>query len=143
MNIIDKQITKLDKFQRRHRYLAFSYAVIKKYGDDEAGYQAALLTYYGFLSLFPLLLVLTTVVALVAKDDLHLQKTIVDGVTNYIPVLGDQLTGHIQTIHKNGVALLIGLVLTVYGARGVAMAFRHGLDHVWHVPRYKRDGFPK
>lgn len=143
MNIINKTLARIDKFQRSHRPFAFIYAVIKKYGDDEAGYQAALFTYFAFLSLFPLLLVLTTVAGIVAKDNPELQNTIVDGITNYFPVLGNQLSGHIQGIHKSGVALLIGLALTLYGARGVADAFRHGVNHIWQVPRNSRDTFPK
>ena len=43
-----------DRLQRKHGALGFPYAVVKKYGDDEGGRQAALITYYGFLRRFPL-----------------------------------------------------------------------------------------
>jgi len=140
MNIAEKLIHKIDGFQRRYRLPAFSYAVVKKYGDDKAGYQAALLTYYGFLSLFPLLLVLTTVAGLVARNNPHLQKSIIDSLTSYFPVLGTQLSSHIQTLHKSGLALIIGILFTLYGARGVADAFRHGVNHIWQIPIQRRDG---
>jgi hypothetical protein len=45
-----------DRLQRKHGVLGFPYAVVKKYGDDEGGRQAALITYCGFLSIFPVLL---------------------------------------------------------------------------------------
>ena len=45
-----------DGLQRRHGVLGFPYAAVKKYGDDEGGRQAALITYCGFLSIFRLLL---------------------------------------------------------------------------------------
>jgi len=118
------------------------YAVVKKYGDDEAGYQAALLTYYGFLSLFPLLLVLTTVLGFISGSHPALQATIVHATTNYFPGFGKQLSG-VQGLHKSGVALVVGILFTTYGARGVADAFRHGINHIWRVPRVDRDGFPK
>jgi membrane protein len=51
----------VDAYQRRHRWLGFSLAVIYKFGDDQGLYLAALITYYGFLSLFPLLLLLVTI----------------------------------------------------------------------------------
>ncbi len=142
MKILNSAIQKIDSYQRQHNWLGFPFAVIKKYGDDDAGYQAALLTYYGFLSLFPLLLILTTVVVVIPGHSRHLQQTIIDSTTNYFPVLGSQLAGHVETIHKTGSALLIGILFALYGARGVADAFRHGVNHIWRVPRRLRTGFP-
>ena len=141
MNIIQKTTEKIDRLQQRYRLSAFIYAVIKKYGDDQAGYQAALLTYYGFLSLFPLLLVLTTVTTFLTDN--QTQQSIIKSVTDYFPVLGNQLSGHIQGLHKSGIALAVGILFTLYGARGVADAFRHGVNHIWQVPLADRDGFPK
>jgi YihY family inner membrane protein len=143
MNIIQKTIHRIDSLQQNHRLPGFIYAVIKKYGDDQAGYQAALLTYYGFLSLFPLLLVLTTLTTLLAGNHPELQDTVIKSVTDYFPVLGNQLSEHVGGLHKSGVALAAGILFTLYGARGVADAFRHGVNHIWHVPIVKRDGFPK
>jgi YihY family inner membrane protein len=143
MNYIQKRLRAIDQFQQRYRFTAFTYAVIKKYGEDQAGYQSALLTYYGFLSLFPLLLVLTTLTGIIAGSHPNLQHSIIHGLTNYIPVLGNQISAHVQGIHKTGIALLIGILFTFYGARGVADVFRNGVNHLWRVPLTKRDGFPK
>jgi YihY family inner membrane protein len=143
MNFIQKTVQTIDNFQRRNRFLGFIYAVIKKYGDDETGYQAALLTYYGFLALFPLLLVVTTLTGMVSGNHPELQKTVTDSVTDYFPVLGNQLSSHITTLHKSGPALIIGILITFYGARGVADVFRRGINHVWGTPRDKLTGFPK
>jgi YihY family inner membrane protein len=143
MNVIQKTINTIDNFQRRHRFPGFVYAVIKKYGDDDTGYQAALLTYYGFLSLFPLLLVITTLTSAVTDSHSELQKAVTDGVTDYFPVLGNQLSSHVTTLHQSGPALIVGILLTLYGARGVADAFRRGINHVWATPRDKLEGFPK
>lgn len=141
-NPIPKVLQMLDRWQRKHTATAFAYGVIKKYGDDEAGYQAALLTYYGFLSLFPLLLVLTTVLGILAGHHQHFQATIINGTTHYFPTFGSQLSAHLGSFHKTGLALLIGMVFTLYGARGVADAFRHGVNHIWRIPKVKRSGFP-
>jgi len=54
--LVNRIIAWADRLQREHGVLGFPYAVVKKYGDDEGGRQAALITYYGFLSIFPLLL---------------------------------------------------------------------------------------
>ena len=143
MKILKKIVHKVDTFQQRHRFTAFSYAVIKKYGEDNAGTQAALLTYYGFLSLFPLLLVLTTVANNVIGNNPHLEATVIDGITDYFPLLGDQLSAHVHGINSSGLALAVGILFTLYGARGVADAFRKGVQHIWQVPESKRDTFPK
>jgi len=143
MKILNAVINKLDHWQQRHTWSALTYAVIKKYGEDESGSQAVVLTYYSFLSLFPLLLVLTTVTSLVASSHPSLQADIIRSTTNYFPVLGNQLAQHISTLHKNGVALIVGIIFTLYGARGVADAFRRGVQHIWQVPRSQRATFPK
>ena len=130
-------------YQQRHHWLAFIYAVIKKYGEDSAGYQAALLTYYGFLALFPLLLVLTTLTGMVLGRYPHLEATVLRSITDYFPLLGNQLTAHIHGLRRSGFALFIGVLFTLYGARGVAAAFSHGVQNIWHVPKQQRDGFPK
>ncbi|HEY5152803.1 MAG TPA: YihY/virulence factor BrkB family protein [Candidatus Saccharimonadales bacterium] len=143
MKILNTVINKLDAWQQRHHWSAMIYAVIRKYGEDESGSQAALLTYYSFLSLFPLLLVLTTVTSLVANNHPGLQHDVIRSTTTYFPVLGNQLAQHISTLHKNGLALVIGIVFTLYGARGVADACRRGVLNIWRVPKSQRAGFPK
>lgn len=142
MNVIERTLNLTDNFQRRNRLIGFLYAVIKKYGDDQAGYQAALLTYYGFLSLFPLLLVLTTVVNLIAGSQPGLHDAILRAVTDYFPGFGRQLA-EIKGMDKQGLALLLGILFTLYGARGVADAFQNGVNHIWRIPQADRDPFPK
>lgn len=140
---MQKIIRSIDAVQRHFRLPGFVVAVIKKYSDDEAGHRAALLTYYAFLSLFPLLLVLTTLTEFMTSEHARLQDDIINGTTNYFPVLGVQLSEHVHTLQKSGLALFIGIIFTLYGARGVADAFRHSVRHIWGIPKQDRDNFPK
>lgn len=143
MNIIQRTIGKFDTFQQRHSKIGFLYGVIKKYGDDEAGYQAALMAYYGFLSLFPLLLVLTTVIKLVLSSDSELRRSILSGATQYFPsLLGSDLSKSVHGMGGTGFAIVVGALFTLYGARGVADVFRSVVNHVWEVPYVRRIGFP-
>lgn len=141
MDILKRIARRLDRFQQHHRAAAFSVAVVKKYGDDHGGYQAALLTYYGFLSLFPLLLVLTTLAQVLLRNESHLKSRIIEGATNYFPVLGTQLQQNVHGVGKSGWALVFGLLLLIYGTRGVADAFRHCVNNLWRVPLERRSGF--
>lgn len=143
MNIVQKTIGGIDAWQRRHRYPAFLYAVIKKYSDDQAGYQVALVTYYGFLSLFPLLLVLTTVAGMIGQSNPEFGQELIKSVSSYFPVFGQALDDSVRSLGKNGPALIIGLLFALYGARGSADAFRNAVNHIWHVPVAKRSGFPR
>jgi YihY family inner membrane protein len=143
MNSIQRFLRAIDRFQRHHSVVGFPYAVIKKYGNDEAGYQAALVTYYGFLSLFPLLLVVTTVAGFVGRHDPVFGRRLVTSVSSYFPVVGKQLDSSVHGLNKGGPALVVGILFTIYGARGVADAFRHAVNHIWHIPQADRSGFPK
>src|ERR1700733_14627518 len=69
-----------DRVQRRHVVLGFPYAVIKKYGDDDGGREAALMTYYGFLSIFPLLLLGVAVLSRVLADNPELRQRLITAI---------------------------------------------------------------
>jgi uncharacterized BrkB/YihY/UPF0761 family membrane protein len=67
----------LDRFQRRHRWAGLPLAVVYKYNDDQGNYLAALITFYGFLSVFPLLLLLVTVLGYALHGNADLQQEVV------------------------------------------------------------------
>jgi len=133
----------LDAQQQRHHAISFPYAVIKKYGDDEAGHQAALITYYGFLSLFPLLLVATSAIGLIAYHNPDLRARLIADINSYFPIVGTQLQTQVHTTSHTGVALVTGALFALYGARGIANAVHGALDHAWAVPKVKRSNFPQ
>jgi membrane protein len=116
-------------------------AVWKKFGDDSAGNLAALIAYYAFAALFPLLLVLVTVLDIVLKNDPALQKKLLNSALAQYPVIGPQL-GHIGRLHEAGLALVIGLVGTFIGSRSVATAMQNALNSVWEIPITARPSFP-
>ncbi len=142
-NIFERIVLWLDRFQQKHRTFGFPYAVIKKYGDDNAGHQVALITYYGFLSLFPLLLVATSVVDLVSQHNPELRARLLHDISSYLSVFGTQLQAQIHASNRTGAALALGLLVALYGTRGIAYAVRNTLDHAWEIPKARRSGFPK
>lgn len=142
LNFVQTVVAKVDSFQRRHMGLALPIGIIKKFGDDGGGHLAALMTYYGFLSLFPLLIVATAFAQIVSQGNVELKDKIINGVMSYFPAIGDSLAASLQTPSRSGVAVFIGLIIAFYGARGIAAAVRHALHIVWAVPRKERGGFP-
>ena len=114
---------------------------MKKYGDDQAGNLAALLAYYGFFSVFPLLLVLVSVLGLVLRDDQELQRRILESALRDFPVIGTQISRNIRGITGNSVALSIGIVGTLWGGLGVVRAAQDAMNEVWDVPLKDRPNF--
>src|SRR5438270_12845024 len=102
---IDILLKRVDGYQRSSGLAGFLFAVFKKYGEDEAGHRAALLAYYGFLSLFPLLLVLTTMLKLVLRNESQMRNQIIQGAVTYIPIVGHDLQHNIHGLGKTGIAL--------------------------------------
>ncbi len=141
-NAPEKVIAHIDAFQRRHAWLSLPYGIVKKFGDDGGGHLAALMTYYGFLSLFPLLIVATAFAQIVSQGDAELKDRIINAVTSYFPAIGDSLAASLHTSSRTGLALIIGLLIAFYGARGIADSVQNALHVVWAVPRKKRAGFP-
>ncbi|HWT55907.1 MAG TPA: YihY/virulence factor BrkB family protein [Candidatus Microsaccharimonas sp.] len=141
MDYINHRLHWLDRLQRSHPIFGFPFAVIKKYSDDKGGYQAALLTYYGFLSLFPTLLLTTTAMQWFLHADSHLKQRVISSVTNYFPIIGQQLQQNVHGFSKTGLPFLIGLLVLLYGLRGTADVFRQTVNNIWHVPIDKRSGF--
>jgi YihY family inner membrane protein len=134
-------VKRLDAFQRRYRVTAFLYAVQKKYSDDRGGYLAALVAYYGFLSLFPLLLASFTVAAYVLAGDQHAIQTVEQHLGSY-PIIGPAVTELAgQHLRGSPLAVVIGVAGLVWGATGLAQAAEHTMNEAWNVPEHDRPGF--
>ncbi|GAA1986185.1 YihY/virulence factor BrkB family protein [Catenulispora subtropica] len=133
---------RLDTFQQRHTWLAFPVAVWRKLSDDQVGDLAALLTFYAFLSLFPLLLLLVTVLGFALHRDPALQQWVLRSALADFPVIGDELRGDIHAVGRGPAGLVAGLIGSLLGARGLADAAQNVLNRLWAVPYNRRPGFP-
>ena len=128
---------KLDRLQRRHKAAGFPIAVVYKYIDDSGPYLAALITYYAFVSLFPLLLLFSTILSSVLAGDPELQQRLIDSALSQFPVVGDQL-GEPEQLSGGVVGVLVGVLGSLYGALGVAQAVQYAMNTAWSVPRNSR-----
>lgn len=133
---------RIDAFQQRHRWLAFGVAVWKKFSDDQAGNLAALTAYFAFVSIFPLLLLLITVLGVVLRDHPELQQKVLNSALTDFPVIGQQLRENVRSLNRTGVGFVVGIIGTLIGARGVTTAIQNAMNTVWEVPRRDRPGFP-
>jgi YihY family inner membrane protein len=139
--VFKRLLDRIDQYQQAHGWAAFPYAVIRKFGDDQAGNLAALIAYFGFFSLFPLLLVFVTVLGFVLHGNEHLQHQILNSALAQFPIIGDQLKNNVGSLKGNGFGLIIGLVGALYGGLGVAKAGQNAMNEVWDVPMTDRPTF--
>jgi YihY family inner membrane protein len=134
MGSVQRLLKRIDRFQQTHTWAAVPYAVIKKFGDDEAGNLAALIAYYAFFSIFPLLLVFFTVAGFTLSADM--KKQLADAIHRLL-----RIDISPAGLKGSGGGLVVGLLLTLYGGLGVAKAAQNALNRVWEVPKAKRPNF--
>lgn len=129
----------LDRRQQQLRGVRFLGAVFKKFGDDQAGQLAALISYYAFVSIFPLLLVLVTILGFVLEGHPQDQKKILDGTLGEFPLLSDQLKLH--SLKGSAAALAIGIVGSLLAGMGIMGAAQNAFNRIWAVPFKSRPNF--
>jgi membrane protein len=128
---------RVDAYQRRHARAGYPIAVLYKFFDDTGGHLAALITYYAFLSLLPLLLLASTLLAVVLQGDAGAQHAVLTSALRQFPVIGDQLKQP-QQLSGGTLGVVVGSLGALYGGLGVALAGQSAMNTVWSVPRNQR-----
>src|SRR5580700_4190691 len=137
--LVSRIIAWADRLQRRHGVLGFPYAVVKKYGDDEGGRQAALITYYGFLSIFPLLLLGVAVLSRVLAGHPDLRQRL---ITEIVPkALRSTVEQSLAALPTSTIPFIAGLVGLLLSGTGVVFSAYQTLNHVAAVRFRCRAGF--
>ena len=138
---MQRYLHRIDEFQKHRPYVAFPFGVVKKFGDDQGGNLAALIAYYGFLSLFPLLLVMFTVLGFVLHGHPGLQEDLRTSALADFPIIGDQISRNVTSVRGSGIGLAIGIIGTFWGGLGIANAAQNAMNRIWDVPITARPGF--
>jgi membrane protein len=142
MNMIKNLIPAVDALQQRHAWVAVPVAVWKKFGDDQAGNLASLIAYSALVAVFPLLLLLVTVLDKVLENNPELQQKVINAALKRYPVVGPQLEGQIGHLSQTGIALAVAVIGLFIGSLGVANSVQNALNSVWEIPFDRRPGFP-
>ena len=116
--------------------------MIKKYGDDNGGILAASLAHSSFVALFPLLLILVTVLGLVASGNPALRQQALNAVATQVPLIGHQLASNVHQLRKSSViGLVVGLLALTWGTTGLAQTGLFTMAQVWNLPGPARPGY--
>jgi len=127
----------IDRFQRRFPPLGFPLAVIYKFFDDQGNQLAAVVTYYAFVAIFPLMLLGSSILGFVLEDRPHLQEALLDTALSQFPIIGDEL-GRPDGLRGSTSGVVIGSLVATYGAMGLGLAIQNVVNAAWSVPRNSR-----
>lgn len=130
-------LDRLDGFQRRHPVVGFPLAVIYKYFDDQGPYLAAIVTYYAFIAIFPLLLISSSILGFVLQGNPDLRETLLDTALSQFPIVGGQL-GRPEGLEGSSSAIVVGAAAALYGSLGLGQASQNAANIAWSVPRNSR-----
>ena len=108
----------------------------------QSGRNASMLSLFFFLSIFPLLLVATTILGLVLQNNEELQQRIVDGALDNIPVLGPQLANDPTSLNGSVWVLVVGLLTALWSATKAFVGFQVAQDDIWEIPIDDREAMP-
>jgi uncharacterized BrkB/YihY/UPF0761 family membrane protein len=134
VNRLEVVVRRIDRFQQRHVVVSFPFAVVQKFGNDQAGGKAVTIAYYGLFALFPLLLLFTTILGFALAGDASFQHRVITSALGNFPIIGDQLRSTGRPLTGSAVAVTIGSLGTLYGAQGVGQAALNGMQTVWNIP---------
>lgn len=134
MNFIENKLRQVDAFQQKRKVPSLIYATVKKYGDDNATSLTIQLTYTMFVTVFPLLLLLVTILTLVLVDHPSVRASVLKSTFDQFPVIGSQLSGNIHVLKRDSiVGLVVGIVGLIYGSTGLAGAGIYAMENVWNI----------
>ncbi len=130
-------IGRVDRFQRRHPVLGMPLSVFYKFFDDQGNMLAAMITYYAFVAIFPLLLLASSILGFILQGRPDFQDEVLTSALARFPIIGDQL-GRPEGLQGSLVAVVVGSTAAIYGALGLGQAIQNVMNTAWGVPRNSR-----
>jgi membrane protein len=134
---VPPSVNRVDAFQRRHAVVGFPLAVIYKFFDDQGNYLAAVVTYYAFVSIFPLLLIASSVLGFVLQGNEQFKDQVLTSALGQFPIVGTQL-GQPKGLQGSASAVVVGALTALYGVLGLGQAAQNTVNVAWAVPRNSR-----
>jgi YihY family inner membrane protein len=142
MNPIEKTMRRIDAAQQRFGPAALIFGVMKKFGDDNAGTLVSNLAFSAFLCVFPLLLILITVLNIVLAHDASARTSLLNSTFGEFPVVGSTLHNQIHGLHRSSViGLVVGVLGLLWGSTGLAQSGLFSMSQVWNLPGPDRPNY--
>jgi membrane protein len=130
----DSTPARADRWQQAHRAPAITVATVKKFRAERSGNLAALLAFWAFFSIFPLMLVAATLLGWLLPS--NVSNGVLRTIHGYVPLIDFSY----RSISGSWWALVVGLVTALWAATRVTRTARVAFDSVWRVPEAEHAG---
>lgn len=134
----NRAIDRVDLVQRRSTITAFPVAVFRRFLDDRGGQLGALIAYYGLLSVFPLMVVMLTILGFVLDGRPELRDGIEESALAQFPAIGATIRENTDAIRGDVGSLLLGLAGALWAGLAAVNATQTALNTIFDVPRFER-----
>ena len=141
MNRLEIVVRRIDRFQQRHTVIGLPFAIIQKFGNDQAGGKATVIAFYALFAVFPLLLLFSTILGFVLSGHPALEHRLLNSALADFPIIGGQMRSSAHPLRGNGFALVLGFLGALYGAQGIGQAAQNAMNTIWNVPFKAWPGF--
>ncbi|MGH9305111.1 MAG: YhjD/YihY/BrkB family envelope integrity protein, partial [Acidimicrobiales bacterium] len=142
MNVVEATLRRVDAAQQRHLVPGFLFGVMKKYGDDNAGALTVQVTYSFVVTIFPLLLLLVTLLGIVLADNPDLRHRVLNSAFGQFPVVGTEIAHNVHAMRRDSTfGLLVGLLGLGYGATSLAQSGLYAMEQIWNIPSAARPNY--
>ncbi|MGH3049330.1 MAG: YihY/virulence factor BrkB family protein [Gaiellaceae bacterium] len=131
MGIVDR----LDRAQQERRRLGIAFAIVKKYSEDGSSNLAAMIAFWAFFSIFPLLLVGVTVLGFVLSGGTR--TSVLQNVASLFPLLD---ASHVSSLTGSWWAVIVGATTALWSGMAVTRTTHTAFDAAWEIPRRDRPG---
>lgn len=141
-NPAERVVQRLDDLQQRFPPVGLPIGVVRKFADDRTSAWGALMTFYGFLALFPLVVITLTLLGHLAADDPGLEEALLEGAVGQIPIVGTMIEEDVSGLQAGGLGFAVGLAGLFWGATGIYNAGQLAMSQIWNVEGIHRPGLP-
>jgi YihY family inner membrane protein len=134
--MVKKRLARLDELQQSRPALAIPVATLKKFGEDKSSNLAAMMAFWAFFSIFPLMLATVTVLGYTLPDED--KKRVLEQISGYMPLMD---TSTIGGLNGSAFALIFGLLAALWSGSTVVRITQDAFNSVWEVPEVERPKF--
>jgi YihY family inner membrane protein len=133
---VKKILQRLDRLQKRKRWLAVIVATLKKFSEEHSSNLAAMIAFWAFFSIVPLLLVLVTILGWVLPESS--KASVLGHVADLFPLLDAK---SVTALSGTAWALIVGVLTALWSGLGVVRTLQYALESVWDLPARDQPGF--
>ena len=122
-------LNRVDELQQEHSSVGVPVAVLRKFSEDKSTNLASMIAFWAFFSIFPLFLVLVTLLGWFLPGDM--KASVLHHVSQMFPLLNTSTVG---SLSGSWWALIVGIVSALWSGSAVVRVTQYAFNSVWEIP---------